>query len=212
MVPSSLEDVLELNKLEQNALDKRLIDLKKSFDDGDKDAYVELTQLARKQGSETAILWQKNNLLENGFAIPRPWPENADNDQELREKYPRFSFYDWDPAFRRAFFDGYNEIARQYIPYNRTLKLPLDPKSPFFTDPCAWMVRDQLEIAEGKREPYLFEDERDENGRIWRKEISNYLSGIAKKNEKNSGITGDDKGVWSHILASSRDSWRLFSR
>ena len=197
---------------EQHDLEQRLIELKKSFDDGDESARIELIQIAKQRGIDEAIGVRENNLLSNGFGFPRPWPENADDDQELREKHPQFSFYDWHPAFRRAFFDGYNEISRQHIPYNRTLKLPLDPKSPFFTDPCAWMVRDQLEIAEGKREPHLFEDQRMADGRLWSQEISSYLAGIA--NQKWIWTRGIkiDKKVWSEIEAHSRDGWRQVNR
>ena len=124
--------------LEQKQLDQDLIRLKPAFEKGDKDAFEEIKGLARKEGE----LWgERENTHYKGFKRFNPPNYN----EEMREKLPRFSYYQWDKAFEQAFHEGFQE--KFLGPHNMRMKLPCDPNNPLFTDPVFYRLLDQLEVV-----------------------------------------------------------------
>ena len=157
--------------LEQTDVDKKIIRLKARLDKGlgDFSAHYALKNLAKEEG-------QKFGLLATQY--PRTFsymaPPGYRDSPELQKRCPRFSFFQWDEAYKKAFYDGFKEIYE--APHSRRIKLPLDKPSPFFTDPCADMIRDQFQIIQGIRsEDGVFDD------RTWREKLSRVAAKTANR-------------------------------
>ncbi len=138
----------------------RLRELKAPFYAGDPEARAEMMRLAKEEGVASAGDVNKNS---NIFAIlmtpPGYWQDPA-----MQEKEPIYCFYNWDPAFKDAFYEGY--YGALDIPRFRHVKLPTDPPNAPFSDPCADMICEQFEIIEGSRRPKRVAD-----AKHWRKAI-----------------------------------------
>jgi hypothetical protein len=132
----------------QSGLDLQLIELKKRFDGGDPAAKSEIIKIAyqkgRSQGRHSTISYPNWIFTtdDHDFSTYKSSPE-------LQKSFPSYSFYEWDPAFREAFFRGYGETLD--VPYTQSMKLPMDQVNPPFVDPCADMIRDQFEVIQGIR-------------------------------------------------------------
>lgn len=131
--------------LTPNALDEELNILKPLFEQGDADAFKRIKEIAAEMGEKHYKMSRFMPLL--SMPAPRDYASNP----ELQEKLPRFSFFYWDPAFKDAFMEAYSK--GHWRNGYHSLKLPLDPPHPFFTDPLADMIRTQFQIIEGKRDP-----------------------------------------------------------
>jgi len=193
----------------QNEFDLKISQLKEPFEKGDPKARLELIALARDIGRKKANSMPDHYFKSKQFAIPNPFPNYGKDpkaDEEMRNAYPRFFFYYLDADIERAFHQGFGEASRKRYPYTRDIKLPMDPPNPFFTDPCAWMVRDQLEIAKGARPAEYIEDQKE-----WRQRIAGYLADICNRNSSSPGKNiAPHQATWAHILAASRNGWALY--
>lgn len=136
-----------------NELDAELKKLKPLFEKGDVDARNRLIQVASEEGRRFA----EEDWM--GIALDLPKPRNYATDPQLQEQLPRFGFYHWDKAFSDAFHAAYSQKhwTKGYI----SVKLPLDPQNPFFTDVVADGIRTQFQIVEGMRKLDEYEDGHD---------------------------------------------------
>jgi hypothetical protein len=113
---------------------------------------VTCTPIAMDQANQRSF-----EILDDlGNALNVAAPRNYASDQNLQEQLPRFGFYHWDVAFHDAFQEAYSQThwRKGYL----SVKLPLDPLNPFFTDVAADMIRSQFQIVEGQRTPEEYED------------------------------------------------------
>jgi len=140
----------------QEPLDRRLIQIKGALNRKEPGAHEALIEVAENQGGIAAQ--GNSNTFIMGCSIPGYAKDNAEG-EELRNTYPRFSFYYLHPDYEAAFHRVYEKTRKKNCDYTRWMQLPLDTPRPFFTSPCAWMVNDQLEIARGVRPPEKFEDD-----------------------------------------------------
>lgn len=128
-----------------SALDEELKRLRPFFRTS-KAAFAQIVALAEKTGRIEGLHFTMDKSGNSfGGAVPHGYRDNI----KLQEELPRYDFYNWDPAFREAFYQGFNATYKG--PYNIHYRLPSDPQNPPFTDPTANMIRDQFEIVEGKR-------------------------------------------------------------
>jgi len=148
-------------------LAEQLRQIKKTFKDGKPGAsmLITLTELARRVGETHATL---NDNHEGGGAFEWSAPRGYRENPQMREQYPNYGFVDWDPAIRTAFYEGYYRTKKGTR--NATFNLPLDPHMPPFVTPCADMVRDMLDAANGLTHP----DSRDTPE--WRERLSQMAS------------------------------------
>ena len=135
----------------QTDLDVTLNKLKEPFLRGDQIARAQIIGLARQEGIKAG-----NEVNQFPAAFGHIAPAKYFENLSMQEKYPSYGFYNWDPAFRKAFFVGYNDTVR--VPHNRLFKLPTNARNPPFSDTCANMIRDQFEIIYGERAPERVED------------------------------------------------------
>lgn len=157
----------------KDEFNNQLIELKQRLDSGDQSALFELTEIANEHGKDFAELHRSSNI----FRTTSPWPDYASR-PDLQEKYPRFSYIHWHPDIESAFNNGVREILG--VSNNMNIKFASKPRQPFFTDPVALMVKDQIDVAMGhKREDEISGKDRPE----WRQKIANAsaeLSGLKR--------------------------------
>lgn len=123
------------------------LELKERLKDPDWEYFVleELKGFAREFGKNYGHIISTNP---EGFQIT---PMKGFGSEETRKKFPDLDIYRWHPEIEAAFYESYRE--HYWGPHNRHLKLPDAKKNPFFTDTCADMVRDEIEIAKNMRVP-----------------------------------------------------------
>lgn len=143
---------LDAQNFKPNNQDEKILELKHRIDHGDTNAHFELIELAKEIGRESGNRQTNNPDILVYSTPPRGYAQSL----ELQKTMPRFSFFHWDRAYWEAFHQGFDETYTG--PYNSRPKLPLDPRMPPFTDPCAWRIRDQFEIVQGTRAEDGFQD------------------------------------------------------
>lgn len=145
--PSNLDDPALRTP---NELDAELKILKPLFERGDPAARNRLIEIATEEGKKFAKEAPWGNAL--NMSTPRGYASNL----QLQEELPRFAFYHWDQAFGDAFQEAYSREhwRKGYL----SVKLPLDPLNPFFTDVVADRIRSQFQIVEGTRKPEEYHD------------------------------------------------------
>lgn len=136
----------DIKNLEPDELDLEISTLQKSLDENPSnfDPHYKLIEIAREIG--------KSHGREVTDEIHSFWhvaPPGYANDREAQERCPQYSFFQWDTAYEKAFYEGFNKTYMG--PHTRRLKLPMSASNPPFTDPTADMVRDQFEIIRGRR-------------------------------------------------------------
>jgi hypothetical protein len=132
---------------------------------------IKLSELKPRLGTDPAVL---DELIEIAKAEGRGFgydgsssifslmaPKGYWEDQQMRMKFPRFSYYSWDPRIEAAFYEGFAEThdGKRF----KHLKLPTEAPNKFFTDPAADLICEVFQVAYGQRARDTLQD--DEKGR-----------------------------------------------
>ena len=139
----------------QSVDDLMLIDLKPEIYAGNEDAFLELCDYAVKQAESFA---RKINFNENAFGFHSPWGSGPKNyTPERQELYPSFGAYvDWHPYIRKTWQQAFNKVMN--LPYSSLeMKFPQDQGQPYFSVGNQQVMRDQLEVLMGVKEPEVID-------------------------------------------------------
>jgi hypothetical protein len=152
----------DVTPMAQPELDNRLIMLKKRINEGDYKAHNEVIDLAEQLGREWGEA--QNKELHQFWYVP---PDQYDT--VAQQKHPGHAFFHWqnkftkgsdgedDKPYIKAFHRGFDAV---YVgPRERTLSLPLDPRTPYFVIPTRDYALEAGEVAnhylqEQGREPW----------------------------------------------------------
>ena len=136
----------EVGKLQKTHWDIELSHLKRQLDKGDRAhaAHDRIKEIAHTLGEHEGKRATKDPSVFQ-LRVPKGYLQS----EEAQKQFPKYSFFQWDKEYEQAFHDGFNN-AYQGL-HSKRFKLYLDQSNPPFTDPCADMIRDQLQIAKGIR-------------------------------------------------------------
>lgn len=199
-MPEAIDDaarkydaVYDFLKEERRNLNDELKELEPKVRAGDKDALYRVKLIAREAGKQYfySNIDSVDDYIQSeaDFCFAPPWKEYAMSIEDQQE-YPVFGAYlSWNLDIGDAFRSGYEE--KRASVFHQRLKVPIDGPAPFFTDPCAELVREELHVALGLSLP---ENSEGLDGSEWR-DFAQRLS--RKRSEHNV-----DEGKFDGLVAS----------
>lgn len=135
-----------------DALDRRVGKLLKRFEGGSGSAGAKLRTIAHRMGESVAM---QNNF--GGHIFQHSIPSGFEDDPAVQKRFPSLTFYHRVPGGVDAFRQGYQRTLA--TEFTESFKMPLDPHSPPFVNPCADRIRDQIQIVLGRRREGAYKDE-----------------------------------------------------